>query len=153
MTTKRDIIDRARTEIGMGPYAFDLTPEQGQEALSTLDMMMAAWAGQNLNLRYILGSTDLADDIGSPDWAHSAIVTNLAVWLASRFGRTVQPGTQMAAAAGMIVVRNKCMMVPSGTADTMMAPAGAGAKTPWSGPFLTPETDVTTDTFDQDVGN
>jgi hypothetical protein len=55
--SKQDLIDQAFQQIGLAGYVFDLSPEQLQSALKTLDTMMATWNGRGIRLGYPIPST------------------------------------------------------------------------------------------------
>ena len=52
MITKRYVIDRAFTHIGLSGYVFDQDPDERQEALAALDTLMAEWFSVNVDLGY-----------------------------------------------------------------------------------------------------
>ncbi len=145
--TKREIIDLAFGEIGLAPYAFDLQPEQLENALRRLDGMMATWNSKGIRIGYPLPSSpsasDLADDVGVPDRAIEAMVMNLAIRLAPGFGKAVLPDTK-------IIARSSYTQLLSGSSspiemqlDAASVPAGAGWKQGSGGrsPFLPEPTD------------
>lgn len=89
--TKRQLVEEAFDLIGLSSYTFDLQPEQYQSALRKLDAMMAQWLSRGLNLGYALSGSpsesDLDSDSGVPVLAVSAIYHNLALQLATAFGK------------------------------------------------------------------
>lgn len=99
--TKREIVTQAFEEAGLAAVVFDLQPEQLDSALRRLDSMMATWAGKGINLGYALSSdaegSDVDDDSGIPTIANEAVYLNLALRIAPGFGKTIQPGTAVAA--------------------------------------------------------
>lgn len=141
MTTKRQLIEAAHTEIGLADYVFDLPAEQLQIALRRLDAMMAEWDGMGLRLGYTIPGSydggDLDTDAGIPDRAWEAVVTNLAIRLAPSFGKQIMPETKAAAANGLNMLLGK-VLPPEMQFGRI--PAGAGNK-PWRwqiDPFLPP---------------
>lgn len=133
--SKRDLVKKAYGALGLAAYDFDLSPDQLQDGLSSLDAMMALWDAQGIRLGYPCSATptsgDLNQDSGLPDFAVQAVFLNLALELAPSVGREVSPriaakadrghSTLLALAAAPI-----SMQVRPGT------PAGAGHK-PWRG--------------------
>jgi hypothetical protein len=91
--TKRQFVEQALEEIGVASYDFDLQPEQLQSALRTLDAMIASWNANGVRISYPLPSSpensELDTETNVPDTANEAIYTNLAIRLASRFGKVV----------------------------------------------------------------
>lgn len=101
MWTKRQLIQQAFAEIGLGSYSFNLPPERFQSAMSTMDTMMAEWNSLGIRLGYQLASTPTSGDLdqpsGIPDEANSAVYLMLAVRIAPSFGKTVQRETAVSA--------------------------------------------------------
>lgn len=129
--TKREIITQAFGEIGLASYVFDLSAEQLQSALRTLDSMMASWNARGLRLGYPIPSTaggsDLDHDSGVPDRANEAIVTALAIRLASSVGKAVSPELKQTAKAAYDALLLRIAMPPEQQFPSGM-PAGAGNK-------------------------
>jgi hypothetical protein len=61
--SKKQFIDAALEEIGLGRYAFDISPEQEESALRLLDSMMALWNAGGIRLSYPLPSSPQYSDI------------------------------------------------------------------------------------------
>jgi hypothetical protein len=142
VTTKRQLIEAAHTEIGLADYVFDIPSEQLQLALRRLDAMMAEWDGYGVRLGYpIPGSVeggDLDADAGVPDRAWEAIVTNLAIRIAPSFGKQVSPETKGSAERGLNLLMSRALPPEM---NLGRIPAGSGNK-PWRNtldPFLLPE--------------
>lgn len=91
--TKRQFIQMAFEELGLSNHGFDLQPEQYQTGLKRLDAMMATWNSKGLRLSYPIPSepenSDLDEETDVPDKANEAVYLNLAVRLASSFGKVV----------------------------------------------------------------
>lgn len=129
--TKRQFIEAAFEEAGLGSYVFDLTPEQLQVALRKLNAMMATWNAKGIRLGYPLPSSpngdDLDDVVSVPDRAHEAMILSLAVRLAPGFGKAMSPDTKVAAReaynAMLAYYAQPLEMTYSGT-----LPVGAGNK-------------------------
>lgn len=145
MYTKKQLIEKAFRAIGLGS-AFNVGPEEMQDALDDLDTMMAAWAGVGLHLGYLLPTN--ADDAttsavsGLPDDAVEAVILNLGIKLAPGYGKMLAPETKTSARAGYLTLLRKAVQpTPQQMPDTM--PRGAGNK-PWrsSAPFFPTPTDT-----------
>lgn len=104
MPTKKSLIDRAFSNIGIASYTFDISPDEYQDALTRLDDMMAEWDGIGIRLGYVLPAnevpSDPADESGVADYTITAISSNLAIRIAPMFGKTVSPDVYKMAAKG-----------------------------------------------------
>lgn len=93
MWTKRELIDAAFAELALAGYAFDITPEEQQNALRRLDTMLATWDGTGVRLGYALPASpddsDLDQPSGLPDTAVEAVYMHLAIRLASGIGKVL----------------------------------------------------------------
>lgn len=93
--TKRQFIEQALDEIGLGTYTFDAQPEQYEAALRKLDAMMANWNSRGIRVGYPMPSSpensDLDAETNVPDVANEAIYTNLAVSMCPSYGKAVVP--------------------------------------------------------------
>lgn len=117
--TKRDVVRQAFAELGRGDYDFDLQPDEMQNALRVLDMMVARWGSAGLRIGYSGGDGSGEIDAGAavPEFAIEALYTGLALRLAPSFGKTVAAETARAAqeaysdlAARMIRVRPRTVV-------------------------------------------
>ena len=52
MIKKRYLIDQAMTEIGMGGYQFDASPEEHTDILRQMDAMVAMWSSKGVDIGY-----------------------------------------------------------------------------------------------------
>lgn len=132
--TKRQIVEQAFSSVGLASYAFDLTPEELQSALRSLDAMMAVWDAKGARLGYALpgspGSSDLDTDSGLPDWAVEAVYMNLGTRLAAGMGKTVMPEIKAAAKSAWNTVLSATVDMQPMVLDRMQTPAGAGNRYP-----------------------
>jgi hypothetical protein len=129
--SKRQFAEKALLKIGIASYVFDLQPEQIEDAVWALDSMLAMWNGKGIHVGYPLPSSPEFSDINAetnvPDWVNEAIIYNLAVRIASEYGKTLPMEVYMLAKEAYSVVLNrsakpKTMQFPSNM------PAGAGNK-------------------------
>lgn len=129
--TKRQYVTDALGELGIASYVFDLDADQIEAAVRRLDSMMAEWNGRGIRLGYPLpgspGSTDIDADSGTPDSAHDAIITNLAVRLAPSYGKQVSAQTLATARHGINTLLARAAFPPEMQLPGTL-PAGAGNK-------------------------
>lgn len=127
--TKLQIINDAFGEIGLSDFVFDLTPGEQQQALRQMDRMMAEWSSRGIRVGYPLpsspGDSNLSDDSTLPDVAVDAVLTNLAIRLASSLGRQVSADLRIRAKSGYdLLLREAAKPIPMQFPDTL--PVGAG---------------------------
>lgn len=139
--TKSDLISQAFESVGLASDVFELSAEQQQKALRTLDAMMAEWNGLGIRLGYPVPSNPGASapnqDSGIPDYANSAVYLSLGIRLAGTVGKPVSSTHLAAAQRGYNSLLSKAAMPPEMQFPTTL-PCGAGQK-PWRGdnrPFL-----------------
>jgi hypothetical protein len=127
--TKRQYVTAALEEAGLASYVFDLQPDQIESAVRRLDSMMAEWNARGIRLGYPLpadpDSTDIDADAGTPDSAHEAVVTNLAIRLAPSYGKTVAAETKATARHALNTLMARAAM-PSEMQLPSSLPSGAG---------------------------
>ena len=143
MATKREIILQAFSELGVGGFTFDHSPEELDDAMDVLDAMMDQWAAQNIifTTPYASGG-DLDDETNAPADAVAAMYLNLAMRLAPRFGKAVLPETRgYAATAHRTLLRQFAKNEQISLERTIL---GAGNKRRLDGPFVQPPADGTT---------
>ena len=130
--TKRDIVNQAFGEIGMADYVFDLQPEQLNNALRQLDMMMATWNGKGIRIGYPLpsspGGSDLDEVTGVTDMALEAMYLNLAIRISSGYGKTVSPETKAAAKFSYNQLLGRSALPIEMQIGNQTVPSGAGNK-------------------------
>lgn len=143
MWTKAQIIEQAFAVLGLGDYAFDMSAEERQSAVRTLDGMMALWDGDGIRLGYLMATNeaDLNTDSGLPDWAMEAVYMNLAIRIGQAQGKQVHPSTYANAKAALGSVQRRTTYIPQRVPNWHNMPAGAGNRG-WRGPFLSPEPEV-----------
>lgn len=146
--TKRQFVEGAGEEIGMASYVFDLPPETLDAWLRRLDAMMAEWNGQGIRLGYPIPSNPEDSDLDQrtvvPNWANTAIITNLALRIAPGEGKSISPETKATAFRSFNTVLGRSttppqMQLPGTT------PIGAGNRWyGWGRNYVTPpqNTDV-----------
>lgn len=101
MWKKRLIVNKAFNDLALAGYTFDLSPEEIQDAILSLDAMMASWETYGIRIGYNATvdpeDADPDQDSGIPDWANKAAYKNLAIDLAASFGKAVPPSLAVAA--------------------------------------------------------
>lgn len=137
--TKREFIVAAFEELGLASYVFDLPPNDFESALRRIDSMVADWNGRGIRLSYPLPSkpslSDLDADTFVPDYANEAIILNLAIKLASSFGKTPSNDTRINAHKSF----NNLLVKASKPIEMQFdrtIPSGAGNKNFFNTPFL-----------------
>lgn len=139
MWTKGDLIDRAFKKIGLGD-AFNVAPEDRQDALLVLDSMMAQWSGKSIRIGYNQPSDALGsnpdDPSGIPDTAQEAAYLNLAVRIADEYGKTVSQMTLVTAKQAYDALLSLAVF-PAQQQMPNTLPRGAGNK-PWRGGYPLP---------------
>lgn len=99
--TKRQFIEQAFDEIGLGAYVFDLDPQQIESALRRLDSMMGTWMDKGIQIGYPLPSAQADSDpdevTNVPIPCNEAIYLNLAIRIAPGFGKSLMPETKASA--------------------------------------------------------
>ncbi len=129
---KRDIINQAHAEIGLGSYAFDAQPEELQDALMRLNALMAEWSSEGAGTGWPSVNMPLADDLDSdsnlPIDAVKGVICALAVDLAPSFGKTPMPTTVLSATRGKRLMVRKNTEVPQMAMLATAIPLGAGWK-------------------------
>jgi hypothetical protein len=94
--TKKQIILQAYLEIGLGDYIYNLTPEELNNALMVLEMMISEWETLGVVLGYptafVPSQADINEDSHIPMHAMSAVCVNLGVRLAVSFGKVLDSG-------------------------------------------------------------
>ena len=132
--TKREFLNQAFEEIGLASYVYDLTPEQLWSALRRLDSMMANFNANGICVGWQMSTTPNKSEIDFqtrvPDAANEAIYLNLAVRLASSYGRTVSQELKHLADVAYTTLLNWFMTVTPQRNFPTTLPLGAGAK-PW----------------------
>lgn len=130
--TKRTIVGMAFEEIGLAGYEFDATPEEQFSALRRLDVLMARWRTQSLDLGYNfpaqVGNGDLDDPSNIPDDALDAVVTTLALRIMPAIGKSMSAESNRAYAESMTALRAAYGSTIPIRELPHSTPRGAGAK-------------------------
>lgn len=131
--TKRQFVNAAFSELGLGSYDFSLPPEAYEFGLAKLDAMMANWAqgGVQVGFPIVINPEDssLDTECNINYAAYEAIVCNLAIKVSPFFGKQVMP--QTTATANMAynnLATSVLKPIPVQLKPT--TPLGAGNK-PW----------------------
>ena len=132
--TKRQLINKAFAQIGFSSYQFDLEPEQLQDALSTMDSMIATWNANGIRIGYPISSSpqlaDIDTDTAITDSANEAIYLNLAIRLAPSLGKMIAPELKQTARMAYSNLLSKSSMPHEMQISGL--PSGAGTKY-WQG--------------------
>lgn len=127
--SKLKIIGEALTEIGLGDYIFDATPNQKQGALARLDALMARWEDDGIVTGYAVEDNPDDDTINEDSGIYQqyvrGVILNLAVEVAPSYGKQAMAQTVKAAAES----KTRAMggqTPPIKAINTTSVPAGAG---------------------------
>lgn len=130
--TKKQLVTQAFDELGLSASIYDLTPEQLEAANHKLNAMMAAWTTNGVRVGWASPSNqglgDLNQDSLAPDYANEAIYTNLAVRLASSFGKAVPPELRALSLSSYATLVNALTPNPPEIQLPSSMPMGAGYK-------------------------
>lgn len=147
--TKRQIVEAAFEEIGIGGYNFDIQPEMFEIGLKRLDALMATWNAKGIRLGYPIQSTpdfaDLDEDSMIPDSANEAAFLNLTLRICPVFGKQISPELKQSAFIAYQAMLTKSMIMPQRQINQSV-PAGQGNK--WRrfySPYLTKPEDAVSD--------
>lgn len=140
--TKKQFVEAAFESLGLAAYLYDLTPDQLDAACRKLDAMIAGWNANGIRLSYPLPSspedTNINAETNVPDFANEAIYMNLAVRLASAFGKTVSPEVRLVADTSYSNMVNQAAIPTPERQLPQYMPRGQGTK-PWrnvNNPYL-----------------
>lgn len=106
MWTKKEVIEQAYEELGIGSTEFDISPDEMQTGLRLLDLMMAGWNIHGIRIAYQAGA-DIAAQTGVPDWAVEALFLTLAIRIAPSLGKTPSDDTKAAQKSAYTVLMAK----------------------------------------------
>jgi len=127
--TKGFILDRIFEEVGLAGYEFDRSPEQDISALSKMDVLMAQWQAQRMNLNYnfpsSMGGGDPSDVAGVPDFAIDAIAVSVAMRVAPGMGKSMSVESRRALTESMTMIRAVTAKIPC-MSLTRTTPIGMG---------------------------
>lgn len=130
--TKRQIIEQAYEELGLGAMFLDLQPDQIESARRKLDTMVAGWSSRNIQIGYPLASeansSDVDQETNVPDYAVQALYLNLAIRLAAGHGKVVTPETRQQANESYRDVIRGATRNPPSMMYSCFLPSGAGNK-------------------------
>lgn len=140
MLTKRELINQAFEEIGLGTYAYNMRAEDYQSALKRLNALLAEWGATGaITGGDETGNLDADSDV--PLNAERGVICALACDVAPSFGKQPMPQTVSNARQGRILMIRTNTVIPTKEVNHASVPAGAGYKTPRA-PFLYPEAET-----------
>ena len=127
--TKRQLIEDAYAELALAGYVFDLTPEDLNMALRRMDSMVATWSARGVYISYPLYSSpddsDISEDSNIPLKAVDAVICNLAMIIASSFGKQVPPDVRIRGKRGLDMLM---VSMPPEVQNPEYLPKGEGTK-------------------------
>lgn len=131
--TKAQIVADAFAEIALAGHVFDIEPEEEQQALRRLEMLLGNWEGRGVTLGYAFASDASAIEAetqsGIPDAAVETVVINLAKRIAAGYGKDLSPQQMQDAKDSFAVLLTQAAFPPEMQYPSTM-PRGAGVK-PW----------------------
>ena len=117
-------VEMALQELLVRGVEAPLQADESQDAVLYMNLMMAEFAADGINLGYTAVS-DLGDDITIPAGAVMSMIKNLSVYLAAQFGATIPVDLAVLAKTGKNTMRNIAVkVIPSSFPDTL--PVGSG---------------------------
>lgn len=135
MWTKGQLVSKAFGELALAGFVFDITPEEVQDALSTMDAMLAEWETPGIRLGYAFPANpddgDPDEASGIPDGAARTVYMNLAVTLAASYGKQLQPATMLAARQGYQTLLGRAVREAATTEQQMPSTLPVGAGNRW----------------------
>lgn len=130
--TKRQIIEQAFEEIGLAAYVFDLQPEQVESARRKLDNMVAVWSSSNIQIGFPIPSdadeSDIDEETNAPDYVVDAMIYNLALRIATSYGKQISQDTRTFAKEAYDNMVRKSVSNPPSLKYNAFLPSGAGNK-------------------------
>lgn len=150
--TKRQFIDRALSEIGLGKRSYTPSAEDYADALTIADSMVESWHGR-LGLGVGWPVTDNPDDSSVdtetdvPGIFVEAVALQLAIRLAASYGKQVMPDTKANASQSFKTMVAK-LSKPKPKPMPQGIPLGGGNR--WRGRIFTPVPERTSDLVDGD---
>ncbi len=126
--TKGEIVTAALTEISIADFEFDATTDAGLEGVDRLNTMMAYWTSININISYNFAGA-VGDDSGLPTSSYEGVIANLAVRLATSYGKQIPQQVLANAKAGLNALLSESAKPLE--RQLGMVPFGAGHKSVW----------------------
>jgi len=142
--TKRQFVVAAFEELGLSDANFNLSDAQLNTTLKRLDGMMATWNAKGLRLSYPIpsdpSSSNLDTDTTVPDKANEAIYLNLAIKIASSFGKIASQELKVnAREAYRTLLASNAYPLSERQLDNVPRGAGAKVRQGNTSTFITPE--------------
>ena len=142
--TKRQFIIAAFEELGLSDANYNLQDGQLKVALKRLDGMMATWDAKGLRLSYPIPSSpedsNLDTETTVPDKANEAIYLNLAIKIASSFGKVVSQELKVnAREAYRTLLASNAYPLSEKQLDNLPRGAGAKVRQGYNSTYITPE--------------
>lgn len=129
-TTKRLLVGQMFTECQINSWELDITPEEQDDALTRLDMLMWELIGRGIDLGYNfpagIGQGDLDDELGCPDQAFFGLATLGAQRLCSTMGKNQSVTTIKTLDAAMKAVRSAALSLVPTMGLARSTPLGSG---------------------------
>lgn len=135
MWTKGQLVAKAFGELALAGFVFDISPEETQDAISTMEAMLAEWETPGIRLGYAFSpdpeTIDPGQASGIPDGAARTVYLNLAVSLAAAYGKQLQASTVRAAGQGYQTLLGRAVREAATTQQQMPSTLPVGAGNRW----------------------
>lgn len=125
MITVQAVIDKALGDLGVIEYSDTADATDSADALVDLNGMMAEWKVSSMDLDYF-PQDDLTATMPIPDWAESAVKSNLAIKCSTTFRTLVPQNVYDEARDGKNLVVRTLLNLNLGQADMRHLPQGEG---------------------------
>lgn len=126
--SKRQFVEEALVEVGLGSYIFDSDPEVLATMLKRLDGLLAMYYGMGVPLPSVApfnpDLSDINDDTDIPGWANEAIIYGLAMRGAGALGKALTVEQRITQQQAHSVMLSRAVVV--GKISARQTVAGAG---------------------------
>ena len=135
---KGKLVDLAFKKIGINTRTQSATPEETEDALYYLEMMITQWNGNGIRLGYAIEEEPQAEtESNIPSWANEGVFLALAYRLTSHFEKPIPQTLVAEANAAMATIFAKTAQVNEIEYPARM-PKGSGNYTVHRGKFYQP---------------
>jgi hypothetical protein len=124
MATALEIINRSMSIIGVKSSGVDLSTDEINDAIESMNDMMLALDVEGIRLGFNIVESS-SDEITAPDWSYGMMKYNLALLLADEYNKNVTASLVAVANKYMMAVRNRVVNISQPIfSDTL--PIGSG---------------------------
>lgn len=124
MATVNEIVSGALKLLGIRAAESPLTAAEAEDGRVSLNDMMAEWEERSIYTGFV-ALADVDDPVLVPDYAIGAIKSNLAIYIAPEYGKSIAPELDRRASKSFTALKAALIrMGPSSFPDTL--PVGSG---------------------------